>query len=51
MNTLFENNDGRKRRRRDKKIHKAMQITVNFYQTNKTFFVTVQPKMHLNWNL
>ena len=48
---LFNTNDERKRSRRDKKIHKNMQITVNIYQRTKQIFVTVQQKMHINWNL
>ena len=51
MNTLFNNIKERKIRRRDKNIHKAMQITVDIYQRTEKFFVTVQPKMHVNWNL
>ena len=41
---MFNANDERKRRRRDKSIHKAMIITVKIYQTNKKFCVTFQPK-------
>ena len=44
INTLFKNINEQKRRRCDKDIHKAMQIPVNIYQRNKTFFATVQPK-------
>ena len=44
MNTLFNNNAGRKRGKYDRKIHKAMRILVDIYQTNKKLFVTVQPK-------
>ena len=51
MNTLFKNNDEIKRRIFNRNIHKAMQIPVNIYQTNTKFFVKVQQKMHVNWNL
>ena len=44
MNILFKNNNERKIRRCDINIHKDMQITVNLYQKNRKFFVTVQPK-------
>ena len=48
MNLLFINNNERKRRRCDKNIHKAIQIPVDIYQINKSFFVTVQPKYDRN---
>ena len=44
MNTLFQNNHGRKRSKHYKNIHKAMIIPVDIYQTNKKLFVTVLPK-------
>ena len=44
MNTLFKNKGKIKRRRHDINIHKAMQIPVNIYQSNKLFFGLVQPK-------
>ena len=43
-NTLFKNNKEIKTRIFDRNIHKAIQIPVNIYQTNKIFFATVQPK-------
>ena len=43
MNTLFNNDDEIKIRICDRNIHKAMQITVGFYQRNKKLFVTIQP--------
>ena len=43
INTLFKNNYGRKRKKFDINIHKAMRIPVKIYQTNKKF-VTVKPK-------
>ena len=48
MNTLFNNNDGRKRRKYDINIHKAMIIPDNIYQTNEKSFVKVQQKTHIN---
>ena len=44
VNTLFKNNDRRKIRKYDRKIHKAIITTVNIYQMNKKLFVTAQPK-------
>ena len=44
MNALFKNNDGIKRSKYDRNIHKAMITPVNIYQTNKMLFVLVQPK-------
>ena len=44
MNTFVNNTDGRKRSKYDRNIHKGMRIPVDIYQTNKKFFVTVQPK-------
>ena len=44
MNTLFNNDDEIKIRICDRNIHKAMQITVGFYQRNKKLFVTIQPE-------
>ena len=41
MNTLFNNNDGRKRSTYDRNIHMAKTIIVDIYQTNKKLFVTV----------
>ena len=38
MNTLFHNNDERKRRVCDRNIHKAMKIPVKICQTNKKVF-------------
>ena len=46
MNTFFNNSYGRKRRKYDINIHKAMIITVDIYQTNRKLFVKVQPKTH-----
>ena len=43
-NTLFSDTNGRKRRRCDKNIHKAMIITVNINRRTKHLFVTVQGK-------
>ena len=51
MNTLFKKNDERKRRIHDRNINKAIQIPVKFYQKKEKFFVTVEPKMHVNCNL
>ena len=50
MNTLFRNNFEMKGRRCDKNIHKSMLIPVYVCQTNKKFFVIIQPKIHVNWN-
>ena len=44
MNTLFNINGEIKIIRCDRSIQKAMIITVDIYQTNKHFSVTVQPK-------
>ena len=44
MNMLFKNKEKRKIRRFYINIHKAMQIHVTMYPTNKKLFVTVQPK-------
>ena len=44
MKTLFKNNYERKRWRCDKTTHKATRIPVDINQTNKKFYVTVQPK-------
>ena len=51
MNTLFKNNHVRKRRKYYISIHKAMQIPVYIYETNKKLFVIVKQKTHVNWNL
>ena len=51
MNIMFKNNYERKIRRCDRNIKKAMQIPANIFQTNIKLFITVQPKMHVNWNL
>ena len=51
MNMLFKTKDVIKRKRRDRKLHKTMIIPVDTHERNKMFTVTVQPKMHLNWNL
>ena len=48
MNTLFKTNDEIKRRIFGKIIHKAMRIRVDVHQTNKKFYVIVQPRMHVN---
>ena len=47
MNTLFNNNYGRKRSKYDRNIHKAMVNPDNIYQTNKTLFVTFQQKKRM----
>ena len=44
MNILFKNNDEIKRGRCYRNIHKAIQIPVYIYKTNKKFFVTVKQK-------
>ena len=41
---LFNTNGLRKRRRRDRKIHKAMRIPVDIHERNERFTVTDQPK-------
>ena len=51
MYMLFKTKDVRKRRKFDRKIHKAVRITVDINEKNKRFTVTVQPKMHVNWDL
>ena len=48
---LFKTDSVRKIRRCDRKIHKAMIIPVDIHEINKKFTVTVQQKMHVNWNL
>ena len=44
MNTLFRNNDGRKRSKYDRNIQKSIRIPVEIYQINKMFFVIFQQK-------
>ena len=44
MNTLFRTINKRKRIICDKSIHNAMIITFDINQTNKKFYVTVQPQ-------
>ena len=39
----FKNNDGRKRSKYDRNIHKAMVIPDRNFQNNKKLFVTVHP--------
>ena len=51
MNKLFKTNYERKIRRCDKSIHKAKIIIFHIHKDNKQLSVTVQPKMHVNWNL
>ena len=41
---LFKTRDVRKIRRRDRKIHKAMIITVDIHEINKNFTVIVHPQ-------
>ena len=40
-----------KKRRCNRKIHNAMRINVYIHERYKKFTATVQPKMHVNWNL
>ena len=47
INMLFNTKDERKRSRCDRKIHKAMRITVDIHERNKNFAVTVQPKQYM----
>ena len=51
MNTLFNNNYGIKERKYYGNIHKAFIIPVDVYHINLKTIVTVQLKMHVNWNL
>ena len=51
MNMLFQTNYERKGRIRDRNIHKSMGINFDINERNKKFIVTVQQKMHVNWNL
>ena len=44
MNMLFKTKYERKRRIRDRNIHKSTRITVGIHETIKKFTVTVQPK-------
>ena len=44
MNMLFNTKDERKRRIRDRNIHKATIIPVVIHGKKKKFTVTVQPK-------
>ena len=44
MNILFKIKYVRKRRRCDRKIHKAVRVPVDVHERNKKFTVTVQPK-------
>ena len=44
MNTLFNNNYGRKRGKYGRNIQKAMIIPGGIYQTKKRLFVTAEPK-------
>ena len=44
MNTLFKNNDGRKRGKCDINIHKTVIITDNIYQTNKDYLLQFNKK-------
>ena len=44
MNMLFKANGERKRRICDKIIYKAMRNPVGIQQTNKRFYITVQPR-------
>ena len=44
MNVLFKTKGVIKRRRYDRKIHKAMIIPVGIHYRNKKFTITVQPK-------
>ena len=41
---LFKTEDERKRRRCDRKIHKATRIHVEIHEINKSFTVINQPK-------
>ena len=50
MNTLFENNDERKRSICDRNIHKAMQIPVNIIKKNKISLLHFNQKTHVNFN-
>ena len=43
MNMLFKTKAVRKIRIRDRKIHKAMRITLDIHEKNIKFTVTVQP--------
>ena len=51
MNTLFKTNNERKIRICDKSIHMAMRIPVDIHQTNKSYLLQFNQKMHVNWNL
>ena len=44
MNLLFKTKDEIKRRRCDRKIHKAVRVPVVIHHRNKNFTVTVLPK-------
>ena len=48
MNTLFRNNYGRKIRKCDRNIHKAVLITVGIYIYK--VFLQLNQKTHVNWN-
>ena len=50
MNTLFENNDGIKRRKCDRNVQKDMRIPVDTYK-NKIDLLQLNQKIRVNWNL
>ena len=51
MNTSFKSNYEIKRSRCDKSIQKAMIISVEIYQNNKSSQLQFNQEMHVNWNL
>ena len=51
INSLFKTNDERKRRKYDKRIHKAMIITVEINKKNKIYLLQFNQKMHVDWNI